>query len=236
MKEKKVALVTGASRGIGLAIATQLRRDGLHVVGTATDESHFNSSCDDWVCLDFLDPNSVENSVQQVADLRVDVLINNAGINIIKPFEEQDLNDFQRVFDVNVFGAVKLCQILVPDMAAAEWGRVVNIASIWSVISRAGRSPYSSAKSALAGFTRALAVEYASNNVLINSVSPGFIETDLTKKSLSEEEIEELKTRIPARRLGSPEEIANLVSWLASPKNGYLTGQNLVSDGGFVSV
>lgn len=232
----KLALITGASRGIGEAIAEQLSKQGFGVVGTATHKNHFTEVCDDWIELDFRNNNSVAAAQHHISSLNCDVLINNAGINIIQPADTVDMNSFKAMFDIHVAGALAMTQAVLPNMLDRCYGRIVNIASIWSVVTRPGRVSYSTMKSGLLGLTRTLAVEYGHCGVLVNAVSPGFIETELTRSSLSQAELDELKTRIPLGRLGDVWEIANLVSWLCSDENTYVTGQNIVADGGFVNV
>jgi len=162
-----------------------------------------------------------------------DVCVNNAGINIIKPLTEISREDFEKINKVNVEAPFSICRAVVPGMQSLGGGRIVNVASIWSLITKSNRSLYSTTKAALAGMTRALAVEFSSSQILINSVSPGFTMTELTKRSLSEKERTELAQAVPLGRFAMVEEIAESILFLSSERNTYITGQNLVVDGGF---
>src|SRR5581483_7156539 len=158
------------------------------------------------------------------------ILVNNAGINKIGPFAEIAFEDFERIEHVNVTAPFLLMQSVVPSMRRKKWGRIVNITSIFGVISKEFRAPYSASKFALDGMTAALAAEVAVDGILANCVSPGFIETDLTRSILGDSGIAELVGRVPMRRLGKPEEVAAFVAWLVSDENTYISGQNLVID------
>ena len=164
------------------------------------------------------------------------MLINNAGINIIKEFGDVDEADYDRLMDINLKAPYFLSKAAAKVMKAQKKGSILNIASIWSVISKAQRSLYTSSKSGLAGMTRSLAAELAPFGISVNSLSPGFILTDLTQESLSEKERTDLANEVPMGRFGSPEEMANLAYFLCSNENSFMTGQNIVSDGGFTLV
>lgn len=224
---KRLAVVTGGTRGIGLAIAERLAEDGHEVVVTGRGSS---------LEADFSDRAQTERVAAALAKMPVDVLVNNAGINRISPFEEIRPADFDAVQEVNLRAPLLLCQAVLPGMRRREWGRIVNIASVFSRVSREQRAPYSASKFGLDGLTAALAAEVASQGVLANCVSPGFVDTDLTRSILGEAGIEEVRRAIPIRRLAQPREIAELVAWLAGEKNTYVSGQNLVIDGGFTRV
>jgi 3-oxoacyl-[acyl-carrier protein] reductase len=215
------ALVTGATRGIGLAVAERLRADGMEVTAVGTAD------------VDFADRAATEEFAGRVAEMELDVLVNNAGINKIAPFDEIDPEDFDRIQEVNVRAPFLLCRAAVPGMRARGYGRIVNISSIFGVIAKELRGSYATSKFALDGMTAALAAEVAVDGVLANCVAPGFVATDLTRQVLGEDGMRELATRVPAQRLAQPDEIAALVAWLASEENTYLTGQNVVIDGGF---
>ena len=141
--------------------------------------------------------------------------------------------DFLRIHRVNVFAPMLLCRAVVPAMRARCWGRIVNVASVWSLRSLTGRAAYSASKFGLDGLTAALAAEVAADNVLANCVSPGFIGTEMLRGVLDAKEIEALVAQVPMRRLGTPEEIAAFVAWLAGPENTYISGQNVAIDGGY---
>lgn len=230
------ALVTGASRGIGRAIAQRLKQDGYRVIGTSTRDKFSGEWCDEWIMVDFLSPTSFDAVEKYIKANQVDILVNNAGINRIRNTGDCTLNDFEDVLTVNLTSSFRLSKACAMKMSKIGWGRIVNIASIWSEISKSGRAPYSASKTGLVGLTRALSAEFAARGVLVNAVSPGFIETELTRESLTDVEIEQLRDQVPAGRLGQPVEVASLVSWLVSAENTFMSGQNVVIDGGFTNV
>jgi 3-oxoacyl-[acyl-carrier protein] reductase len=163
----------------------------------------------------------------------VDILVNDAGVNKIAPLEAVTDENLQEALQVNLVAPFRLARDLAPLMAKRGYGRIVNISSIWSVVSKGGRLPYSMSKSGLSGLTRTLAVEVAQFNVLVNGVAPGFVNTELTSQNNSEQDLAAIRAMIPAGRLAEPEEIAEIVSFLCSAKNSYITGQTIVVDGGF---
>jgi 3-oxoacyl-[acyl-carrier protein] reductase len=230
------ALVTGGTRGIGAAIAQRLVRDGADVKVTGTSRDGTAGGGAAYHAVDFSDAAATEAFAAGVAQWDVDILINNAGINRIGSFETIDLTDFDLVQTVNLRAPFVLCRAVVPGMRRRGWGRIVNIASIFGVVSAPRRAPYSASKFALDGMTAALAAEVARDGVLANCVSPGVIETDLTRRILGEDGIQDLVARVPIGRLGTPDEVAALVAWLAGPENTFVSGQNVVIDGGFTRV
>jgi 3-oxoacyl-[acyl-carrier protein] reductase len=186
--------------------------------------------------VDFADAEATEQFAGEIAGEGVTVLVNNAGINTIDLFEEIDPADFDRIQQVNVRAPLLLCQAVLPEMRRSGWGRIVNISSIFGQISRARRASYSASKFALDGLSLALAAEVAAEGILVNCVSPGFVDTDLTRSVLGEAGIAELTAQVPIGRLAKPAEVAELVAWLVGPANTYLTGQNIAIDGGFSRV
>lgn len=230
------ALVTGGTRGIGEAIARQLERDSATVIVTGTSPDSVPPSGCDYRAARFEDDEALSALVSEVADLEIDILINNAGINKIAPFADIDPGDFDRIYKVNVLAPFLLSQAAIPHMKRKGWGRIVTISSIFGKISKERRAPYSASKFAVDGMMAALSAEVASHGILANCVAPGFIDTSLTHEILGKVGVEELVERIPIKRLGTPEEVATLVAWVAGPKNTYLTGQNIVIDGGFTRV
>ncbi|CUW38042.1 3-oxoacyl-[acyl-carrier-protein] reductase FabG [Magnetospirillum sp. XM-1] len=232
----KLALVTGGTRGIGAAIAARLLADGAQVIVTGTLPGGEGPAGSRYLAADFADSEATAAFAAEAAGLGVDILVNNAGINKVSPFAEIDPADFARIQQVNVTAPFLLARAVVPGMQARGWGRIVTISSIWGRISRAGRGAYSASKFAVDGLTAALAAEVAQFGVLANCVAPGFIDTELTRQVLGKDGIKELTAQVPARRLGRPEEIAAFVAWLAGPENTYISGQNLVIDGGFTRV
>lgn len=237
---KRKVLVTGATRGIGRAIAARLLLDGYTVFGTGTQNSA--QRCADlpdlagvlWFDVDFSDRDSVRAFLPEMAAAGpFDGLVNNAGVNRIKPLDEVDEADYDFVHDTNLRSPYLICREVIRGMAEAGSGRVVNIASIWSVVTKAHRSLYSSAKTGLVGLTRALAAEAGAQGVLVNLVSPGFVLTDMTRESLTPEQMAALTEQVPMKKMAAPEDIAEVVRFLLSPENRYITGQNIVADGGF---
>ncbi len=217
------ALVTGAARGIGRAIAETLRGAGMEVLAPSRAD------------LDLLDPASIDRFIKDHRGAGVSVLVNNAGINPIEALGEISAENWARTIQVNLTAPFRLIQGFAPGMAEGGWGRVVNISSIWAVVSKEKRAAYSSAKSALAGLTRTSAVELATGGILVNAVCPGFVETELTRANNPPEAIEAILRSIPLGRLAQPEEVGRLVAFLCSEQNTYITGQSIVIDGGFVS-
>jgi 3-oxoacyl-[acyl-carrier protein] reductase len=183
--------------------------------------------------VDFADSSALEAFAEEAADWAPDVLVNNAGINRLSPFAEIEPDDFDRIQAVNMRAPMMLCRAVLPRMRERGWGRIVNIASIWSILSRPGRGSYSASKFGLDGLTAALAAEVGVDGILANCVSPGFVDTELTRSVLGEEGIARLVAEVPAGRLAQPEEIAALVGWLAGPDNTFVSAQNIVIDGGF---
>lgn len=233
----KKVFVTGASRGIGHAIARAFQEEGAYVIGTHTGRNkEVTDVCQEWVASDFSDSQSIKNCADYVRSAEPDILVNNAGINKIAPFVEIKPDDFLSIQQVNVFAPFMLCQAAVPAMKKKKEGRIVNISSIWGKISKEHRASYSTSKFALDGLTLALAAEHSVDGIIANSISPGFIDTELTRCVLGEEEMQKLAFSVPARRVGRVEEIARFVLWLSSEENTYISGQNIAIDGGFSRV
>ena len=229
--------VTGASRGIGRAIAQAFRAEGAWVIGTCTGTyDDVDDVCNEWFSADFSDVRQIECCADFARGAKPDVLVNNAGINKNAPFAEIDPEDFRSIQQVNVFAPFMLCQAAIPSMKRKGWGRIVNVSSIWGKISMAHRASYSASKFALDGLTVALAAEHSADGILANSIAPGFIDTELTHRMLGDAGIQALVSKVPAQRLGRVEEIARLVLWLASEENTFVAGQNIAIDGGFTRV
>lgn len=230
------ALVTGGTRGIGRAIADRLHRDGAGVVVTGLRAEAELPDGWEYHPVDFADQARVTAFADRLPELDLDILVNNAGINVISPFADITIDDFERIQRVNLHAPFQLCRAVVPGLRKKAWGRVVNICSIWGVIGKEHRGSYAASKFALDGLTAALAAEVAGEGVLANCVSPGFVDTELTRRVLGEAGIAELVARVPIRRMAEPAEVAALVAWLAGPENTYVSGQNIVIDGGFTRV
>lgn len=234
--EAKKVLVTGGTRGIGAAIASRLAVEGATVTVTGTRPRADPPEHCSYVPVDFGDQRALEHFAGLVATWDLDVLVNNAGINQIAPFAQTDPEVFDRIQRINLRAPFMLCRSVVSGMCARSWGRIVNITSVFGLVSKAHRGPYSVSKFGLDGMTAALAAEVAADGVLVNSVSPGFIETDMTREVLGTAGIADVVRGVPMGRMGKPEEVAALVAWLCSSENGYLSGQNIVIDGGFTRV
>ena len=242
----RTALVTGATRGIGKAIADTLWASGADVYMTGTKKEEIDSLNREiklnnvdrkhYLCVDLSNEQSLKDFLLQLSGIeQIDICVNNAGINIVRDFCEVPYEDFMKVQQVNVFGPRQILSIVVPKMKAQNYGRIVNIASIWSVINRPGRSSYGISKNAIHGLTKALSIELAQYNIMVNSVSPGFTMTELTKNTNTKEQLVELAGKVAARRLADPQEQANVVAFLCSELCSYMTGQNLVVDGGYTN-
>ena len=230
------ALVTGATRGIGYAIAERLLEDGLSVTLTGTGSDAKYPVGANYYPINFMDNNSISNFIEYIKKKNIDILINNAGINKIGEFSSISMEDFDKILHVNLRTPFQLCQAVIPYMKKNEWGRIINITSVFGNITKKYRAPYSSSKFALDGMTASLAAEVSEFGILANCIGPGFIDTDLTRAVLGKEGIAEIKKTIPMNRLGSVKEISSLVSWMVSEENTYISGQNLMIDGGFSRV
>ena len=242
----KVALVTGGTRGIGKAIADTLWQSGAEVYLTGTKQEEIDSLNQEvnvqgierkhYLCVNLSNEDSLNKFLQELEKIpQIDICVKNAGINIVRDFCEVPFEEFMKVQQINVFGPRQILNIVVPKMKAQRYGRIVNIASIWSVINRPGRSSYGISKNAIHGLTKALSIELAEYNIMVNSVSPGFTMTELTKNTNTPEQLVELGNKIAARRLADPQEQANVVAFLCSEQNSYMTGQNLIVDGGYTN-
>ena len=230
------AVVTGATRGIGYAIAERLLKDGLEVIVTGTKKNGKYPAGSSYYQVDFLDEDSTNKFINFLKKQQINILVNNAGINKISEFSSIDIDDFDRILRINLRAPFQICQAVIPYMEKIKWGRIVNLTSVFGNISKEYRAAYSSSKFGLDGMTLALAAEVSEKGILANSVGPGIIDTDMTRDVLGDSGIAKLKGQIPMKRLGQASEIASLVSWLVSNENTYMTGQNLMIDGGFTRV
>lgn len=220
MHQKRKALVTGGARGIGAAIAQELSQRGFEVVTPLRAD------------LDLSQTTSIEKFLKDSA-MDFDVLINNAGINVLKSIVELDGQTWNEMMQVNLSAPLRLIQAVTPHMRKNKWGRILNISSIFSLVTKENRAAYSMTKSGLNALTRSAAVELGSHGILVNSLCPGYVDTELTRKNNSPAEIEKIEESIPLRRMAKTEELARVAAFLCSEENSYLTGQTVVVDGGF---
>ena len=238
----KICLVTGATRGIGKAIASQLGGQGATVIGTATSEGGAQAISDalkeagiegQGMVLNVSDGESVESVLKEINEKYgvITVLVNNAGItrdNLMLRMKEDEWDD---IMTTNLKSVYRLSKGVLRGMMKARNGRIINIASVVGVSGNAGQANYSAAKAGVIGFSKSLAQEVASRGVTVNTIAPGFINTDMTK-ALSDDVIEKMSSNIPAARLGMPEDIAASVVFLASDESAYMTGTTLHVNGG----
>ncbi|MBI5449365.1 SDR family oxidoreductase [Candidatus Gottesmanbacteria bacterium] len=217
---KRTALITGGSRGIGKAIVSILKKEEFTVL--APDRSE----------LDLLNDESIAAYGRKIRNTRIDVLINNAGINAPQWIEEMTDENIVQTIQVNLIAPVKLIRAAVPGMKKRRWGRIINISSMFGVIARGKQALYVATKHGINGITKSLALELAPNNILVNSVCPGFTATDLVLRN-APDKIKSLERDIPIGRLADPREIAKLVRFLVSDENSYMTGSIVVIDGGY---
>jgi 3-oxoacyl-[acyl-carrier protein] reductase len=222
MRVPLTVFVTGASRGIGEAVAVIYRANGHEVISPPRSE------------LDLGRAEAVTDFLARHPDLAPDVLVNNAGINEIHPIESLPLEVWTRTLDTNLTAAFLLTQAFAPRMATKGWGRIVNVGSCYGVVGRPGRAAYSASKAGLAALTRTTALEFGARGVVANALCPGFVVTELTYRNNTPEQLEEVRRQIPLERFASPEEIAEVAFFLGSDRNGYIQGQTILADGGFV--
>jgi len=241
----KTALITGASGGIGSKIAQKLSSDGFFVLilGYQNKDSIMNLKarlnkdgikCAEYFC-DISNYMEVAKLFSEIELLYsgVDVLVNNAGISYIKPFTDITYNEWTEVIDTNLTGMFNTCHFAVPDMIRKKSGKIINISSIWGITGASCETHYSASKAGVIGFTKALAAELAPSGIQVNCVAPGAIETAMNSH-LTDDEITDFVESIPMGRMGTPEEVAEAVSFFASDKSDYITGQVLSPNGGIV--
>jgi 3-oxoacyl-[acyl-carrier protein] reductase len=240
--ENKLALVTGATRGIGKAIAENLAAQGATVVGTATSEngaaaiSEYLAAAGNsgkGYVLNVSDPESIDSCLKQIQDDfgAVTILVNNAGITRDNLMMRMKDDEWEGVINTNLTSVYRMVKSVLRGMTKARWGRIVSISSVVASMGNAGQANYAAAKSGMEGFTRALAREVGSRNVTANCVAPGFIDTDMTA-DLPEAHKEMLQSQIALSRLGQPEEVAAVVGFLCSEAGGYVTGETVHVNGG----
>jgi 3-oxoacyl-[acyl-carrier protein] reductase len=238
----EIALVTGASRGIGNAIASELGRLGATVIGTATSQAGAEAISEAFtrsnikgtgMVLNVTSPEAIQDAVAGIQDKfgAISILVNNAGItrdNLLLRMKDEEWDD---IIQTNLTSIYRLSKACLKGMTKARKGRIINISSVVGATGNAGQVNYAAAKAGIIGFSKSLAKEIGSRNITVNVVAPGFIETDMTRQ-LSAEQRQALEQQIPLQRLGSVEDIAKAVAFLASPDAGYITGETLHVNGG----
>ena len=219
-KDKNI-LITGGSRGIGKELVDTFTNLEANVVYTSTKD------------LNFIDKLSVNKFLDRIKNISFDVCINNAGININNNFCDIRDVDWNDIINVNLTGCYKICKAVSKQMINKRSGKIINVSSIWGNISKQGRAAYSASKFGVKGLTLGMAAELAQYNILVNSVSPGVTMTDLAKTTLGVDGMNKFKKEIPLKRLATTKDIANTIIFLCSEFNTYISGQDLIVDGGF---
>jgi len=244
--QNKVALVTGASRGLGKAISMQLAKAGAIIVGVDYNEegaSNITSFINELgikgrgFVMDVTKQETIESAMEKIIQEygAPSILVNNAGITRDNLMMRMSQDEWDQVIATNLTSVFRLCRICIRDMVKARWGRIVNIASVVAYCGNPGQANYCASKGGMVSFSKSLAMEVASRNITVNCVAPGFIETDMTKK-LTEEQRNILLQSVPARRIGTPEDIAYSVNFLVSEEASYITGATIHVNGGMYNI
>ena len=244
--QNKVALVTGASRGLGRAIAMQLAQAGAIVVGVSSSAAGASDTTSALnalgakgrgLVMDVTKPEAIASAMEQiVAEYGApNILVNNAGITRDNLLMRMSQDEWDQVIATNLTAAFRLCRACIREMVKARWGRIINITSVVAYCGNPGQTNYCASKGGLVSFSKSLAMEIASRNITVNCVAPGFIETDMTQK-LSEEQRSALLASIPAKRIGTAEDVAHAVKFLAGEESSYITGTTIHVNGGMFNM
>jgi len=217
----RTVLLTGGARGIGAAMSARFASAGHRVIAPPRS------------VLDLASPASIDAYLAQHASDSVDILVNNAGINTLRSIPEIDAKTWGEMLQVNLSSALRLTQKIAPAMAERGWGRILNVVSIFALVTRERRAAYSMTKAALAALTRTAAVEFGPRGVIVNALAPGYVDTELTRRNNPPDAIAAIEASIPLRRMAQAKELAEVAAFLVSDANSYLTGQTVVVDGGF---
>lgn len=239
MADKKVALVTGASRGIGAEIAKRLIESDIYVIGTSTTQEGAKNVTTtlgehgQGVQLDLADPSSTQSAIEEIQALEheISIVVNNAGAPQDNLFMRMSEEQWTKVIEINLSSIYRISKPFVRGMLRARWGRIINVSSVVARMGNPGQANYAAAKAGMEGFTRSLAIELGSRNITVNSVAPGYIQTDMTA-DLNESVVETMLAQIPLGRQGTTAEVANVVAFLASDEASYITGQTIHVNGG----
>ena len=217
---RRTALITGSTGGIGKSLVSSLQ-ENVNVISPTRKE------------LDLSSNSSICDYISSL-DVPIDIIVNCAGIHKAGNCEDLTVHDFQNILQINLIAPFQIISGLVKGMKERKYGRILNISSIWSIVSKEKRSIYSASKSGLDGLTRTLALELSPFNILVNSIAPGYVNTDMINQYNSKKELKKIKEVIPLKRFAEPDEIGELVKFLSSEKNSYITGQIIPIDGGYV--
>jgi 3-oxoacyl-[acyl-carrier protein] reductase len=242
--ENQTIIITGATRGIGQQIAKDLDELNGNLILTGTDKNQIEklnqlnrSPRIKYKHLDFLDDDSINKFLNYLEGLKkIDVLINNAAINRLNSIQKSSIKDWDDMIGVNLTGAFKIIRSISPIMIKNKYGRILNVSSIFSTISKEKRVIYSATKSGLNGITTGISNDLSKYNILCNSISPGFVKTELTYKNLTKNEITALESQIPIGRFAETSDISKTSIYLVSNLNKYITGQNIIVDGGYTNI
>ena len=236
--KNKIVLITGGEGGLGKSICSKFMELGAKVIVTTTNKKLINKKTKkkSYVYLDFNNKNSIQKFFNDLKKInKIDILINNAGINMVSPINEVDEKYLDEIYKVNLRGPIIMTKEISKIMIKKRRGKIINISSIFGTVGKSGRSLYSSTKFGLVGLTKSASLDLAKYNILVNTISPGVINTGLTKKVLNSVEEKRIKKDIPLKKLGKASDVSYLVCFLCSDFNNYITGQNFIIDGGYTS-